>query len=150
MAEIFGVTIKNRKEFRGHEGEPCTQGNIYQNGKKIGYYSDSFMMGPVEYDFLEGGEKLFDEVVKKYFKKYPEEKDYYEIADIFLYHLNNLINLEKEYKKAIKKGFVAIGEVEKGGVSKLYSIPEGAIEGFLREHENSKVYRSLNDFIITE
>ena len=46
MAEIFGVTIKNRKEFRGHEGEPCTQGNIYQNGKKIGYYSDSFMMGP--------------------------------------------------------------------------------------------------------
>jgi hypothetical protein len=88
--------------------------------------------------------------VKKYFKKYPEEKDYYEIADIFLYHLNNLINLEKEYKKAIKKGFVAIGEVEKGGVSKLYSIPEGAIEGFLREHENSKVYRSLNDFIITE
>jgi hypothetical protein len=149
MAEIFGVTIKNRKEFRGHEGEPCTQGNIYQNGKKIGYYSDSFMMGPVEYDFLEGGEKLFDEVVKKYFKKYPEEKDYYEIADIFLYHLNNLIDLEKIFKAAIKKGYDALGTIKQGGLYHSYFLREASIDEFLSK-ENSKVYRSLDDFIITE
>ena len=39
MASINGIELKAIKEFRGHEYEPLVQGNIYYNGKKVGWYS---------------------------------------------------------------------------------------------------------------
>lgn len=43
MASINGIELKGLKEFKGHEQEPLTQGNIYYKGKKVGWYSqDSY------------------------------------------------------------------------------------------------------------
>ena len=39
MASINGITVKSLKKFRGHEGEPLYQGNIYLGNKKIGWWS---------------------------------------------------------------------------------------------------------------
>lgn len=39
MASINGITVKALKNFRGHEGEPLCQGNIYLGNKKIGFWS---------------------------------------------------------------------------------------------------------------
>ena len=39
MASINGVSIKAFKKFRGHEGEEPYQGNVYYNGKKLGFWS---------------------------------------------------------------------------------------------------------------
>ena len=39
MASINGVSIKAFKKFRGHEGEELYQGNVYYNGKKLGFWS---------------------------------------------------------------------------------------------------------------
>ena len=36
MAKIYGVELKNITNFKGHEGEPLIQGNIYFNKKKVG------------------------------------------------------------------------------------------------------------------
>ena len=35
MASINGIELKGLKEFKGHEQEPLTQGNIYYKGKKL-------------------------------------------------------------------------------------------------------------------
>ena len=39
MASIKGITLKNVKDFRGHEGEDLVQGDVYYKGKKVGFYS---------------------------------------------------------------------------------------------------------------
>ena len=39
MASINGISLKAVKMFRGHEGEPCYQGNVYIGKKKIGFWS---------------------------------------------------------------------------------------------------------------
>ena len=38
MASINGITLKAVKRFRGHDGEPCYQGNVYIGTKKIGFW----------------------------------------------------------------------------------------------------------------
>lgn len=38
-AEDFGgYWLKGVKEYKGHEGEPLFQGNVYLNNKKIGFF----------------------------------------------------------------------------------------------------------------
>ena len=39
MAKIKGIELRNVKDFRGHDGEPLTQGDVYYKGKKVGFYS---------------------------------------------------------------------------------------------------------------
>ena len=46
MASINGITVKGLKKFRGHEGEPLYQGNVYLNNKKIGWWSQDSWGGP--------------------------------------------------------------------------------------------------------
>ena len=46
MASINGITVKAIKEFRGHDGEPLAQGNLYLNNKKIGFWSQDSWGGP--------------------------------------------------------------------------------------------------------
>ena len=40
MATIYGFSLKGIKTFKGREGEGC-QGDIYYDGKKVGWYSDN-------------------------------------------------------------------------------------------------------------
>ena len=106
MATIKGLTLKSIKNFKGHEGEPCIQGDIYLNGTKVGYYSDDFNMGPPNIDLdNHQTEKEVLEICKEYFAQYPTERWCYgteyadkkiEIDEIFS-SLIKLIDYEKEY-----------------------------------------------------
>ena len=46
MASINGITVKSLKKFKGHEGEPLYQGNVYLGNKKIGWWSQDSWGGP--------------------------------------------------------------------------------------------------------
>ena len=51
MASIKGIELKNIKTFRGVEYPVNYQGNIYYNGKKLGFWSQDSWGGPDSYDF---------------------------------------------------------------------------------------------------
>ena len=44
--KVNGIEIKISRKFFGHEGETCYQGTIYENGKKIGTWSNDAWCGP--------------------------------------------------------------------------------------------------------
>lgn len=166
MASIKGLMIKGLKTFRGHEGEPLNQGNIYLNSKKIGFYSDGDWGGPatVDYDTKEFSGEV-QAIVKQYFKENPSE---YAFANTDEYLFNDLVELmldEKEFKQAIKKGYAmtfnASAKYEEGKPlpkDMAYRIPanlatpeemsklRSELEG--KGYNKFKEYRSLDDFII--
>ena len=43
------IILKNVKTFKGHEGEPCRQGNLYMDSKKIGWFSEDSWGGPMQF-----------------------------------------------------------------------------------------------------
>ena len=103
MASLNGVTIRNFKGFRGHEGEPLWQGSVYHNGRKLGFWSQDAHGGSDNYDF---NSKLLDYPTLAW-KSGLKGTKYYEYldSDSFLGVVCALMELEKEYKKAEKKGY---------------------------------------------
>lgn len=74
MASIKGLQIKNMVGFKGHEGEPLTQGDLYIDGKKVGYYSDDYCGGYSKIAFDDPTtRKLVEEKCKAYFEEHPEK-----------------------------------------------------------------------------
>ena len=61
MASLNGVSLKNLKTYAGHEGEPCMQGSVYYNGKKLGFWSQDGHGGPDRFDFNENELKYINE-----------------------------------------------------------------------------------------
>ena len=130
MAKIKGIEIKSLKKFKGREWDENYQGNIYLNGKKIGFWSQDSHGGCDIFDFddKESREK-FIKVVKDYYDsnpykiyynmtleefmagKEPELQHYddmYEPHDMFMSELLNLTLDEKLFKTKIKKGYATI------------------------------------------
>lgn len=106
MAKINGVEVKAVKSFIGHEG-PCYQGNIYKNGKKLGFWSQDSWGGP---DVFEFDESLLDEPFESFKDSFPESymnKDYIEKGS-FIHDILTLKDIEKDCKKEFKKGFKAV------------------------------------------
>jgi len=146
MASIKGISIKKRTKFKGHEGEPCTQGDLYIDGKPVGSYSDSSHMGPTDIDIKADFNELFNTRIKEYFTEHPDPEGlaYLEDADIFLEILNDLIDMEARFKRITKKGYSAIGI----DGNKSWDIPEVCIEEFIKDQPNAKIYKSLAEFNI--
>ena len=177
MAKIYGIELKAVKRFAGHEGEACYQGNVYKDGKKIGFWSQDSHMGCDEYEF---DIALLDDVLNKmktssYFKKRFMEprakktripiKELYELldADVLMYTLVTLREDEKLYKKYKKQGYpitmiitdgyhmnaVAFKEsVSEDQLAKKVEEIKASAVFFKNAHIETKVYRSLDDFEI--
>lgn len=103
MASLNGVTIRNLKLYRGHEGEGLWQGSVYYNGKKLGFWSQDAHGGCDNFDF---DSKLL-EVPTLAWKSGLKGTKHYEYlnVDCFMGVVSALMELEKEYKKAEKKGY---------------------------------------------
>ena len=100
MATINGVTIKNLKTFRGHDGETLAQGSIYLNGKRLGFWSQDSWGGPDQFDF---DESVLKDACKNFKDGFPKDYRYLEVcdeADVFLGDL-----LKKQLKSYFKKGY---------------------------------------------
>ena len=103
MASLNGVNIRNLKSFRGHEGEPLWQGSVYHNGRKLGFWSQDAHGGSDNYDF---NSKLLEYPTLAW-KSALKGTKYYEYLEVdgFMSVVSAIMDLEKEYKKAEKKGY---------------------------------------------
>lgn len=109
MASINGVSIKSLKIFKGHDGEPLYQGNVYYKGRKLGFWSQD-AHGGIEDNFL-FDESQLKEAVDDYRdhsgKVEDGYKEYFD-ASALLCEVADLTQAEKEFKKAAKKGYKAV------------------------------------------
>lgn len=119
MAKINGFELKGVKEFKGHEGEPCYQGNIYLNGKKVGYFSSSYTMGPMDIRFDKAEiEVLFKKTAEEYIKNFPEQFDGSGIMwpensewfdeEMLIYELLSIKDWENLTKREFKNGYTSV------------------------------------------
>ena len=107
MAKINGIEVKSVKSYVGHEGL-CYQGNVYKNGKKLGFWSQDGHGGPDDFDF---DESLLDEACSNFKEGFPDDYPYKEFSDskeVFMHELVELKNTEKDCNKEFKKGYPAI------------------------------------------
>lgn len=107
MASINGVSIKNLKTFMGKEG-PTTQGTVYLNGKKLGFWFQSSHGGPDNFEFDKG--LLRDEVLLAESSDPAESHEFYTLA-MLMYDIVQLMKDEKWYKRFEKKGKSALAIV---------------------------------------
>lgn len=116
MATINGISVKGMKKFFGHEGEPCFQGNLYLENKKIGTWSqDSW--GGCDNFYIEKSysERLLNKAVvslnlDKEYRGGTAEKPFvleYNLERLLDDYIS-LVQDEKEYKKAVKAGYAGV------------------------------------------
>jgi hypothetical protein len=122
MAKIKGIELKKVNDFKGHEGEQLTQGDVYYKGKKVGYYSQDAWGGMdifnLDYDLDDKTKKEVNDIVNNYiggvlFKKIDDlydktynvtfEKPIQKGYEYFFMDLMQLNEHEKLYKKYNKK-----------------------------------------------
>lgn len=117
MASINGITVKALKQFRGHEGEPLFQGNLYLGNKKIGFWSQDshggcdniYLDAPYSKAKLREKVKTLNQHHNRTFARTGGS------AFILEYDLELLFGDlmvmqadEKDYKKAVKNGFKGV------------------------------------------
>ena len=130
VASINGVSLKNLKYYVGHEGG-CLQGDVYLDGKKLGFWSQDSWGGP---DMFEFDETPIVERAKEYYAAHPEvdELKLYdtelkdvdfnnlprrsvdkmiEIASCLVNEVAKLTELLKYYKKGVKQGYPVLGRL---------------------------------------
>lgn len=166
MAKIKGIELKNVREFRGHEGEPLTQGDVYYKNKKVGFYSQDSWGGPdilnLDYNLenLEeindvvnnyiGGilfKKLDDLYNKQYNVKFHYEQKGYEYLFMDLLQLMEFEDLYKEYSK--KFGVDKIAIVYKDLFNRLVYGNRFDIDTSIKFPGTTIFeYNSLKDFVI--
>ena len=166
MSSIKGLEIKGLTKFRGHEGEPLRQGNIYLKGKKVGFYSDGDWGGcaTISYDSKEI-EAEIQAITVQYFKENPPDYTFANTDDYLLSAVIDLALDEKDFKSALKKGYVlqlvADSVYEEGKPQPMpitYSIPpklstpdelakfRSELQG--KGYNKFTEFKSLEDFII--
>ena len=156
MVRLKGYELKGVVNFRGHEQEPLMQGNIYKDGKKVGYYSDSF----------NGGESTID----IYHKVEGEQRFNSKSADEFRGLVEELINMIVAYdfyKKIVKKGRDMVCRVREMQhidgpqgqfkfetdikmLAGLYGLHHQKFEDEYKDNKDVRLifYRKLEDFIV--
>ena len=113
MASIFGLKLKGRRSFQGRDWEG-NQGNLYLGNTKIAWFNDSGDGGPADIDYYDGRqgreqyELQLEEIVKKYYTKFPLQGEYADLkpdAEMLMGSLLELMDDEKQYKKYVKQGY---------------------------------------------
>ena len=164
MANIRGISIKAVKHFIGTEG-PAYQGNIYIGSKKVAFWSQDGNGGPDWFEMMNGfSKKKLVEAMKPYVDQKSIELKI--IDESFMYNLLLLSQSEKEFKKALKKGYKAMMKVTDGFrvLNSYYpNVPNCTAEAlFMRINDDIKdnffkneeisyhLYKDISDFSIGE
>lgn len=150
MASINGISVKGLKKFKGHEGEPLSQGNLYLNGKKIGFWSQDSWGGPDNFQIDQPWgwkmERLLNEKVKQLnADKAKHGTDYSGNPYVLEYDLERLMGDyiallydEDAYKKAVKAGFAGVLIASDGYHMSWWRLPESQTK--LSDEELLKIY----------
>lgn len=161
MAIIYGIELKGITKFKGHEGEPLIQGNIYFNGKKVGLYSDDSWGGE---EIIHINSDVRDQIklmATKYIELNPPPFEFLKSNPIgYLFgDLVFLIGLESEWKRAKKKGYEAMVCANDNFKKKSPKVPmvtycvkeivhEVEKDYLAKGYDSVKSYADANDFII--
>lgn len=123
MATIYGFSIKKLNTFMGREGEG-SQGDIYYNGKKVGWYSNNADGGMADIKF-DGSweqrrdmERLLKEATVKYYARFPLTGEFAVLEpdeELFMENLVGFTLDEKEFKKYQKEGYIGMAVFQKRG-----------------------------------
>ena len=162
MASINGISLKAMKSFEGLEGTTW-QGNVYVGTKKIAFWSQDGNGGPDWFNMENGysKEKLV-EAMKPYVDQKADELGI--IDELFMCRIVWLNQTEKEFKKALKKGYKAMLEVTNGfhivyyyypdtpasNAETLYLSIKNDVEGKFFKNKKIKyqLFKGLEDFCI--
>lgn len=162
MASINGISLKAIKSFEGMEGT-AWQGNVYVGTKKVAFWSQDGNGGTDWFDMMNDfSKKKLVESMKPYVDQKSIKLKI--IDESFMYNLLWLNQTEKEFKKALKKGYKAMLEVTDGfHVTNYYypDVPNCTAEAlFMRIKDDIKdkffkneeiryhLYKGLEDFCI--
>ena len=162
MASINGISLKAMKSFEGMEGT-AWQGNVYVGTKKVAFWSQDGNGGTDRFDMMNDfSKKKLVESMKPYVDQKSIKLKI--IDESFMYNLLWLNQTEKEFKKALKKGYKAMLEVTDGFhvTNYLYpDVPNCTAEAlFMRIKDDIKdkffkneeisyhLYKGLEDFCI--
>ena len=155
MASIYGFTLKNRKTFQGLDWQG-NQGNLDYKSKKVAWYNDSGNGGSCDIVFYDNVyAPILEETIEHYFKERPIITEYGELGgdeDLFMAELLQLMDDEKEYKKAVKKGYSCLVTHTDANTHFSYSMMcnEDTAEKTSNRTDITelKIYCSEKDFII--
>lgn len=118
---IKNISVKNIKNFLGHEQEPLVQCDVCYQGKKVAFYSQDSWGGEdrLDFDYNLPFEKrkelknIFEKSAKEYIQEridkgekvefYAEHKEWYN-ATTFILDIIELNDIAKYYKKVEKQG----------------------------------------------
>lgn len=118
---IKNISVKNIKNFLGHEQEPLVQCDVCYQGKKVAFYSQDSWGGEDRLDFdydlpFEKRKELkdiFEKSAKEYIQEridkgekvefYAEHKEWYNATTLIL-DIIELNDIAKYYKKVEKQG----------------------------------------------
>ena len=108
--------IKGLKTFKGHEGEPCAQGNLYRDAKKVAEWGDDTWSGDMVYHFISKDEEnKFAVFAKTYLDGKSNvlgepfnvgELDFHGLVQSALEHMGDLAVDEYQMRKECAKGLV--------------------------------------------
>ena len=164
VASIFGFAIKGLKTFRGRDGVG-SQGNIYYNGKKVGWYNDSADGGASDIEFEGTKEQrvemqgLLKEATRKYYEKFPMQGVYADLKpneELFMARLVELSIEEKEFESILTKGRLSkmLYYREKNAYEEMrvYFASDKQLDEYCSKKamDEPRVYRGLDDFNIDE
>lgn len=99
MASIKGLSVKKVVTYKGHEGEPLTQCDVYYNGKKVG----DFAMGDFGTESRINVPKEVEELFSTYGCKPMDDGHVFYGIEWAIYDVLDLLDLEKAHKKGIKE-----------------------------------------------
>lgn len=160
MAIAFGVELKKLTHTRGHEGEDCTNADIYLDGKRIGYYHEILTAGGLDIHVSDEDFARLKERAIKFRKLHPYPKELSNLDDddveLFIYDIVKMVDYEKRYKRWIKKGYALVAfKIERCQVNtlavpkNLLSDPKYSNEALAKEGYTD-IFTSLKDFIVDE
>lgn len=168
MAKIKNIELKNIRDFKGHDGEPLVQGDVYYKNKKIGFYSQDGWGGPDILNLdnnLENleeinniinnyiGGKLFKKIDNLYAKQYNCENLFkleqkgYEYLFMDLLQLKDHEDLYKKYKKKTNNNRIYIVYNDLFSRS-IYSNKKDVNIELIFPNKTYFEYNSLKDFVI--
>lgn len=169
MASIKGFQIKGLVKFEGRDWQGA-QGNIYLDGKKVGWYNDAGNGGMADIDFYQAGdgrkecEEKLKHAMKEYFHEHPLTGDFADLepdGELFFAELLQLIDDEKQYKKMQKQGCSTVliyKESENSPYERITGLPamddttirDKAVEKYIQINEITefRIYKSPSDFDI--
>ena len=149
MASINGISIKNFKTVISHEGCEIYQGDVWYNGRKLGFWSQDYN-GCIS-DNFDFNKRELDAEVEKYkaSDRVSDELRRVTRLESLLSDLVNVMYSEKCYKKAVKVGYNTYVEFTDGYHCEGFFTMDTSKEKILNDDYYKKFEKKCKGYFFT-